>query len=1204
MLDGKKSYLISITALFSKKGYELAFGTDMILDTQRETRYHLSAPVNSTYRTLRQDTLKNASKAPYSATSLFGRDWREAAIAGEFEGQAVEAVHSTIVSYLSDIHRHFKGELRQKAQQPSRSTASDARWKMGSQIHSMEHADSIQQGYRQESIQADSIFNAVQEEDAVFEIRQQVEASSDAYESGRAFSIYEGLLDAGSGSEQRQGDGFPSSESAIHGETVKQGDTATQQTVIHQIFQDREVVVEQQNAAESLAMETFFQPASEALRYRTDIRDVLIDTSESSVKEQMLDSDEINDLTKARKLEQVVGTIPDDLRETEARAKNDNAPVEARMEKSDKSEDAIIDWQVSVNQRQYKDSTDEHSTAVSIRSGTGTEHERMDSAELSHDKPMMIHESATSNRIYLQEATESQDILNAEPGIFSIQPENTSSITADPTMGSITERPEMGRMSKGIHPVYGEHTTEMVEAGMENVLPEGLQHVDVPASPSSIESVVHRMQETSNGGSLEGVQGHPMVGSMEFADGTIGVETETVTNGLVSSGQDGLNEPASVASYNNEQVYPTSLNQYRAASPYDDSKAQPVEQSSTAYIHASTDADNEQLSSALSEHHATLDEPQRGERIYVSEEAELDDLSSADFNPLELEAQSGELLAADVLIEKIAESPEISKMARMLQIMYGEQAMELIEAGIENIVAEAVKEGTTQTSVALITDSVIHQLETSLAGGSLEAIQIRSDQANIEHTKGTLQTSAEQGSKSSTEEGQLTNSESGNSFSSKEGAYHVMGHAERHMSTEAEIQALGKALISSDRANVMIQDIEAGRTFSSTTGVTDSMEQGTMIQSFTEGEYSHLEKAAMSTGNFDTTVSGPLESAQYIGEMEAEKVALIPSERISIESLEAEKVALVPSDRISVESLEAEKVTLVPSERVSIVSVEADLHEVKAGELLEQMKEADATSLEHALVYPDIQAGVFTSGTCANSQDNNQVSDAVLVDGEQAASMESVQETITGEIDQANSIMRTNDAVIEQVHGQGNNVENVLEALWVHVEGSSGEKQTYTSVRDDHETATLGDISRIMDIQKLEQGQPNEQTLEAVAPAHTDAEPILKIEETDLHAISEGTRKKKVMSTNIEDEHQQASREKKLIKTQITDAEAGTRLKKKATVRIEAPESAKRHKTLKTMIETPSEATNQSVPGMPKRKIWMIMGKIASWNIWNWKKTR
>ncbi|WP_068498934.1 hypothetical protein [Paenibacillus kribbensis] len=1186
MLDGKKSYLISITALFSKKGYELAFGTDMILDTQRDTRYHLSAPVNSTYRTLRQDTLKNASKAPYSATSLFGGDWREAAIAGEFEGQTVEAVHSTIVSYLSDIHRHFRGEIRQKAQQPSRFTASEARWKMGGKIHSMEHADSIQQGDQQKSIQADFIVNAVQGEDTVSQMRPQVETSNDAYEFAKTLPVYEGVLDAGSESEQRQGNGSPSSESAIHGETVTQGDTARQQTVIQQIFQDREAVVELPVAAESFAMESIFQPASEALPHRTDIRDALIETSESGVKEQILDSDEINALTRAGKLERVVGTTPDDVLETEASAKHDNAPVEARPAKSDKSEDTVIDWQMLVKQRQFMDSTNEYSTAASMRSGTGAGHERMRATELKQDKFMMIHESATGNRIYLPDAAEPQGMLKAEHGVFSIQPENTSSITADPTMGSVTGPPEMGTLSEGIRSVYGEHAIEQVEAGMENNLPEGLQHVDVPAAPNTIESAIHRMQETSNGGSLEGLQGHSAAGSMEFSDRKIGVQTETVTGSLASSGQYSSNEFTSVASYNNEQVCPASPDRYRVASAYDDSKIVPEERSITAFIHSSTDADNEHLSSGVPEHHATLDESQRGERVFVSQEGELDDLGSARLNGLEFEGQYEELLAADVLREIMAESPEISKMARMLRIMYGEQAMELIEAGIENIVAEAVKEGTTQTSMSLITDSVIHQLETSLASGTLEAIQTRSDQAHIEHTEGTLQTNAEQGSRSSAEEGLLINSESGNSFSSFEGAYHAMGDAERHMSAEAEIQALDKAHPSSESTNVTIQDMETGRTFSSTTGVTESMEQGILPQSLLDGEYRHLERAAMSTGNFDAAESGPLESAQYIGELEAKNVALHPAERTSIESLEAEEVALAPS------------------ERVSIVSLEAVRHEIKASELLEQTKQADVTSSERASVHEDIQTGVIHTGICADHQGQHQVSDAIFLDGEKAVMVASVQETIIDEIDRANSIMRTNETVVEQTNGTGNQVENVLEAIWIHQERASGEEKEYIGVRDGLEAAQLGDISKMVDMPELEQGQANEKTLPAVIPAHTAAEPVFKIEETELHAISKGTRKKKVVSTNIENEHQQAARKKKVIKTQITDAEEGIRLKKTAAVRIEAPESAKRHKILKTVIEAPSEATNQSIPVMPKRKIWMIMGKIASWNIWNWKKTR
>ncbi|MFC7561302.1 hypothetical protein ACFQY3_23755 [Paenibacillus farraposensis] len=1017
MLDGKKSYLISITALFSKKGYELAFGTDMILDTQRDTRYHLSAPVNSTYRTLRQDTLKNASKAPYSATSLFGGNWKEAAIAGEFEGQTVEAVHSTIVSYLSDIHRHFRGEIRQKAQQPSRFTASEARWKMGGKIHSMGHADSIQQGDRQKSIQADFIVNAVQEKDAVSQMRLQAETSNGAYEIANVLPAYEGLLDAGSVSEQRQGNGSPSSESAIHGETVIQGETAEQQTVIQQIFQDRAAVVELPVAAKGLAMESISQPAGEALPHQTDIRDALIETSRPGAKGQILDLDEINDLTKAGKREQVVGTTPNDVLETEASAKNDHAPVEARAAKSDKSEGAFIDWQMLVEQRPFKDSANERSTAASMGSGTGAGHERMRATELKQDKFMMIHETGTGNRIYLSDAAEPQDMLKAEHGIFSIQPENTSSITADPMMGSVTGSPEMGTLSEGIRSVYGEYAAKMAEAGMENILSEGLQHVDVPAAPSSIESVIHRMQETSNSGSLEGIQGHSIVGSMEFSGRMIGAQTETFTSGLASSSRNSLNESMSVASYNKEQACPAGPDQYRVASTYDNSKVMPEEQSITAFIHSSADADNEHLSSGIPEHDATIGDSQRGERVLASQEGELNDLGSARLNGLELEGQYEELLAAEVLREIIAESPEISKMARMLRIMYGEQAMELIEAGIKYIVVKAVKEGTTQTSIHQITDSVIHQLETSLASGSLGAVQTRSDQAYTEHTEGTLQTSAEQGSKSPNEEGLLISSESGNSFSSCEGAYHAMGDAERHTSAEAEIQALDKALMNPNSTNAITQDIETGRTFSSITGVTESMEQGILSGSLPDGEYIHLERAAMSTGNLNAAESGPLESAQYIGELEAER------------------------------------------------------SEVTTGELLEQTKEADVASSEHALVYPDIQEGVINSGTYADNQEHNQVSDAILLDGDQAVPMESVQETNIDQIDRSDSIMRTYETVVEQTNGTGNQVENVLEAVWIHQERANGEETEYIGVRDGLETAQPGDISKMVDMPELEQGQ-------------------------------------------------------------------------------------------------------------------------------------
>ncbi|MCK6152374.1 hypothetical protein, partial [Paenibacillus silvae] len=107
MMNGKKSYLISFTALFSKKGYELTIGFEQIINANNQ--YHLTAPVNSTYRTLIEDTMKSANKAPHSATGLFGR-LGSAEYVTQYDGFEVETVVSSIVSYLSGIHKYFNGE--------------------------------------------------------------------------------------------------------------------------------------------------------------------------------------------------------------------------------------------------------------------------------------------------------------------------------------------------------------------------------------------------------------------------------------------------------------------------------------------------------------------------------------------------------------------------------------------------------------------------------------------------------------------------------------------------------------------------------------------------------------------------------------------------------------------------------------------------------------------------------------------------------------------------------------------------------------------------------------------------------------------------------------------------------------------------------------------------------------------------------------
>lgn len=101
MLNGNKSYLLSITALFSKKGYGLMLGLNHLVDINNQ--YLLTAPVNGTYKAFIEENSKSARKTPGSATGAFGKSIA-ASFALEPEGIGLETVKATVVSYLNDVH--------------------------------------------------------------------------------------------------------------------------------------------------------------------------------------------------------------------------------------------------------------------------------------------------------------------------------------------------------------------------------------------------------------------------------------------------------------------------------------------------------------------------------------------------------------------------------------------------------------------------------------------------------------------------------------------------------------------------------------------------------------------------------------------------------------------------------------------------------------------------------------------------------------------------------------------------------------------------------------------------------------------------------------------------------------------------------------------------------------------------------------------
>ncbi|MGG4144841.1 hypothetical protein ABEW34_17130 [Paenibacillus algorifonticola] len=107
MLNGKKSYLLSFTALFSKKGYELTFGLDYLVDVNNQ--YHLTAPVSSTYQALIEDKMKEAGKTPNVATGAFGKSYK-ASYVSEPEGKEMETVLASIVNYLNRVHEYLSAD--------------------------------------------------------------------------------------------------------------------------------------------------------------------------------------------------------------------------------------------------------------------------------------------------------------------------------------------------------------------------------------------------------------------------------------------------------------------------------------------------------------------------------------------------------------------------------------------------------------------------------------------------------------------------------------------------------------------------------------------------------------------------------------------------------------------------------------------------------------------------------------------------------------------------------------------------------------------------------------------------------------------------------------------------------------------------------------------------------------------------------------
>lgn len=508
-------------------------------------------------------------------------------------------------------------------------------------------------------------------------------------------------------------------------------------------------------------------------------------------------------------------------------------------------------------------------------------------------------------------------------------------------------------------------------------------------------------------------------------------------------------------------------------------------------------------------------------------------------NEVQVDAKEDRTETAELVKTIISESPEVTKMARLFEIMYGHRAVELIKSGMEVLVDSVVSQIET-ADPGSITDTVIKELEKAFSGGTTEGVH-----THIEH---------------------------GVSTSFGKGVYHETETAERNIGIDAVAGSIGRALSNSSAFGER-QDTETGS-----------------IITFGEGTLDFHETAF--SENHNDVVLTDSETADNLRE---EEVVLTDTER-------AEHVNLPDSD-ISEETEVAVNITMFetseqPSEAALwIRDLDADLKETGTA-IRDMVYEGEHTNIEGGETLSRA-IGKVEEDPVLGSMD--EITIESIIDRDESATTGNNYDAVLDANEWADSIA-IGEGKLDREVAYGS-AENNHDAIIQNYSGMTGET-VYEAVNPDHETAYIGDVNMISDSQEQVLGQLNGGDIETVIAEETQADAILVTEGADISDLTDSTRKKRVIPTDIE-ESGDGERPKLIHETVIEESEEGERVRGRLdTVIEESAEGERPKRVIETTIEEPSEGTHKTPTPPKKGRLWLIIGKIAAWSIWNWKKTR
>ncbi|MGG0820406.1 hypothetical protein ABE122_21640 [Brevibacillus laterosporus] len=1270
MLNGKKSYLISFTALFSKKGYELAFGIDTVFNGTRNTKYHVTAPVNSTYRSLKLDTYKTANKVPNSATGLLGKNIKLASNVTEVEGVEVELAFGNVVSYLLDIYKYSNGEYAGKESNHHDLYEGTSFLNVQEQIVRTTKADSILHANHERTVLSETLVPVCQSSfiygSPSLEVSNQHTIRALGYvqhtQTDTNF-LADKILNTYKATVENQE--LASTRKKLYASHPNQLTNSKRKTPTYEseeMLLIQNTLYEKEGGLQKTYLTSKFdydlenQGSKTAVRLHGEMLDAKGEQNALGYRKSIYDADALHD-------------VPDPARRASYLA--DCIDKKAAKPVFNNKEQIEIETLLHPSRKENKD-------VYSIRSFSAS-----DSLSIQADAkpPQKVINGLASEYVPGQVWDFIQSYVKRDGGV-TLDKLSASNLGIDKGVdqqtfhaveglkSTLAQNPEISKLSRLIEIMHGAQAFKMIEAGMENVIKhtvmQATSDVDIHSVSQSV--IQHLMKGNSSQYSEAGMQ--------KFTEGLaaytkdVQIEREELgRNQTKANGFEDKQLDASVSTRGKEAtascfVSTEHSNSNQLANNSIFLMGQPVrtqysdEQGSI--IHGLI---NNQL--PLNVDDAVFVTKNQNRRI------DLEELISSNRGFIQELNHHHQFLLAEVEKDAASDTPLNYIRANFISDNAAEALM------LEKTCGTNIYSGS-----EAITDDGIPAYKNHLSNTELE----KGAKGFSVYTEDTQQESILWVDKRMDQESEYQPQHTAHTTT---GGHAVVEEGERiRVGTDfpiamLEYKGLGTKAVYADGIldftklserehtdnGVFVFLTEAASSLAEDSSRVDSTETADYLMNYETSEQQpetanhvmsceaseqrpetadHVTSCEASeqrpeTANHVTICEASEqrpetanhvmsceaseqrpETADYVTSYEASDQE--PETADYVTNYEASDQEPETADYVTnYEALDQQPETAdyVTNYETSEQQLETADYVIDYNNLAVDKLESGAYEVNYDAETSNIESGVYqekilNTYAAVNNMASVQKStdDSSLIEWDSGSRQQLIIDTISsglesGENNKFDNANLQNDELASSDKGLTTVIEEMTMQIGdsiydarLETAESSGADTISISVTQKLEESYMGGSNKLGILHRQVHATTDGGSTQTAVTQETKANSITMTQDSHVHIHTDSVRKKKRIVTNLQIE-EESGRRKRVYPTLLSHGLKGKRKKNVMTTDLIQPEEARRpNKKMNTVLEHGSRATNETIPTSTKRKIWMILGKIASWSIWNWKKTR